>query len=51
MIIHVVKPGDSLYTLAKQYGISLNDILQVNKLSDPNILTVGQSVIIPQQRA
>lgn len=47
MQIHVVKQGDSLWTIAHQYGISTNQIATANQLENPNALVVGQSLVIP----
>ncbi|MBR6768744.1 MAG: LysM peptidoglycan-binding domain-containing protein [Clostridia bacterium] len=46
MIIHVVKPNDTVYEIAKQYGISPEWIIQNNSLTDPNRLVVGQTLVI-----
>lgn len=51
LIIHVVKPGESIYSIARQYGVSPNKIIQDNELTNPNQLVVGQTlVIIPEDR-
>ena len=39
---YTVKPGDTLSKIAKQSGRSINDLIKVNKLSDPDKLQVGQ---------
>jgi LasA protease len=44
---HVVQAGDTLGTIAQQYGVSLDALMQANGLSDPNLLSVGQSLTIP----
>ncbi len=46
MQIYVVKPGDSLYSIAKMFGISLHMIMETNGLERPNDLVVGQSILI-----
>ena len=46
MDIHVVRPGDTLYTVALQYGISLSQLLNDNQLPDPSRLVVGQTLVI-----
>ncbi|OGO76695.1 MAG: spore gernimation protein [Clostridiales bacterium GWB2_37_7] len=48
MIIHVVKPGESLYSIANFYGASSNRIASENELTDPNKLVVGQSLVITE---
>lgn len=46
MEIHVVQPGDSLYSIAQQYGVSMGRLIQDNQLSNPSRLVVGQTVVI-----
>lgn len=46
MNIHVVQPGDNLNSIASQYNISVNRIIQDNGLENPNTLVVGQSIVI-----
>ena len=38
---YVVKPGDSLYSISKNFGISVSDIISDNSLGS-NILRIGQ---------
>ncbi len=44
---YVVRSGDSIGSIAKQYGISRSEIVDLNKLSDPNKLRVGQKLMLP----
>jgi LysM repeat protein len=46
-LMHVVKAGETLGSLAEFYEVSLEDIMTINGLSDPNVLSVGQELIIP----
>lgn len=57
MIIYVVKRGDTLYSIAKEYGVSFVQLAQENEISDPEHLVVGQTIVIlnsplaaPQQK-
>lgn len=45
-IKYTVKPGDSLYALARRYGITVDDIKKFNNLTSNNLL-VGQELKIP----
>ena len=45
-IIYTVKSGDNLYSIARKYGISVNDIMNFNNLSS-NLLSIGQTLKIP----
>ncbi len=44
--IHTVRKGDTLYSLAKKYNISVPQIIQVNKIKD-NTIYLGQELAIP----
>lgn len=46
MIIHVVQPGDTVWSLARRYGTSASRIISDNGLSDPRNLPIGQSLVI-----
>lgn len=46
MDIHVVRPGDTLYRLARQYGVPMDRLLHDNQLPDPSQLVVGQTIVI-----
>ena len=45
-IEYTVKKGDSLYSIARTYGISVNDIMSFNNLKT-NLLSIGQMIKIP----
>lgn len=45
-ISYVVKRGDSLYSIARQYGVNVNDLMKVNNLTS-DLLSIGQIINIP----
>lgn len=45
-ITYVVKPGDNLYNIAKQYNTSVSEIVSLNSLPNNN-LNIGQQLLIP----
>ena len=47
MRIFVVSKGDSLYSIARKFGVSPTELSYINALSDPNRLTIGQTLVIP----
>lgn len=51
MIIHVVKPGDTVYTLARMYGTTPLKIIEDNELADPSELVIGQTLVIVKDGA
>ncbi len=47
--LHVVQAGDTLGILSLQYGVTIDEIMQANEMANPNVLFVGQQLIIPNQ--
>jgi spore germination protein len=47
MEIYVVQPGDSLFTIARKYNITVDAIQNLNRLPNPDQLVVGQTLLIP----
>ncbi len=45
--IHVLKKGETLYSLARQYGVTPDAIASANGIDDPRRLKVGQKLVIP----
>lgn len=51
MKIHIVKKGDSLYSLSKKYDVSLEELIAMNpQLKDPNQLDVGMKIKVPSSK-
>ena len=46
MVIHVVKPGDTLYSLSLEYGVAMSLIAIDNGLEAPQQLVPGQALVI-----
>ena len=44
---YTVQPGDTLSGIAAKTGVSIDDIITANNLSDSNVISVGQELIIP----
>jgi LysM repeat protein len=47
--LYPVAPGDTLWSLSRRFGVSLETMLSLNGEVDPNRLRVGQLVTIPGQ--
>ena len=48
-IYHILKPGETIYSLSKSYGVSENEILQSNQGIDINKLSVGTEIAVPKR--
>ncbi len=44
---HIVRSGDTLIGIAQAYGTSLDALLAINDLLDPNTLEIGQVIGLP----
>lgn len=49
IITHKVQRGDSLYVLARRYGVSIEAIMDANDLTD-EIIIIGRQLTIPRRR-
>ncbi|MDX1687719.1 MAG: LysM domain-containing protein [Candidatus Promineifilaceae bacterium] len=46
---HVVQPGENLYRIGLQYGISWVVLAEANNITNPNRIVVGQELTIPSE--
>jgi murein DD-endopeptidase MepM/ murein hydrolase activator NlpD len=46
---HKVKSGESLEKIARNYGVSVQELIKANKNINPNRLKVGENLCIPQK--
>jgi murein DD-endopeptidase MepM/ murein hydrolase activator NlpD len=45
--IYIVQEGDTLWSIALRFGVSLDELARVNGLTDPSQLAIGAQLIIP----
>lgn len=44
---HVVEPGDTLFTIALEYGVSMDAIIEANNIVNPRVIRLGRTLLIP----
>lgn len=44
---HIVQPDQTLREIGELYGISWEELAEINNLPNPNLLQVGQTLIVP----
>jgi murein DD-endopeptidase MepM/ murein hydrolase activator NlpD len=44
---YIVQPGDTLLTIASRFGVSVDDIVTVNQIQDQNLISPGDTLLIP----
>ena len=47
--LYIVKSGDTVHQIARRYSTPADDIIFANQLQDPNVLSVGQALVIPSR--
>ena len=48
VIMYIVKKGDTLWNIAKEFGSTVEDIVRVNGIEDENKISVGQKIFVPR---
>lgn len=47
--LHTVRSQDSIYSLARQYGVTVQSLVDANPNVDPDDLPVGEQICIPER--
>ena len=48
IVMYIVKKGDTLWKIAKQFGSTVDDIARTNGIEDVNMIMPGQKLYIPR---
>ena len=51
MNFYIVRKGDSLYSIARRFGTTVEELAYINQISDPSRLTVGRVLVLPSSEA
>jgi LysM repeat protein len=46
-VTYTVRPGDNLYRISLRFGVPLQRLIDVNRIVNPNLIFVGQVLVIP----
>ena len=50
MKVITIRPGDTLYQLGREYGLTVDQLVAANGIDPHKYLVVGDSLIIPAPR-
>ncbi|MBT2678002.1 LysM peptidoglycan-binding domain-containing protein [Bacillus sp. ISL-35] len=50
MAVHIVKPGENLWSISKLYGVTIQNIVEVNGLPSANVIVPGLNLYIPDRQ-
>jgi LysM repeat protein len=45
--VHRVRRGEMLRDIARQYGCTVDELIRLNQIDDPDLIKVGQEILIP----
>lgn len=45
--VYIVQEGDNLWDIAQRFGVSVDDLTQVNHITDPSRIKAGDRLVIP----
>jgi LysM repeat protein len=45
--VHIVQRGETLYSIARHYGVSVGAICAANSIANPRLIRAGQRLVIP----
>lgn len=47
--VYIVQPGDTMFTIARRFGVSLDTLIAINpQIPDPSRIFPGQTICIPE---
>ena len=46
--LYYVQPGDTLYGIAKRFGVTVEDLTKANVICNPNLIFIDEPLVIPQ---
>ena len=47
--LHKVQPGDTLYRISRQYGITVEELCRLNNISPNDVIKTGQRLFVPSR--
>lgn len=48
-MVYVVQPGDTLFDIARRFGVTVDELAKLNNISNPNVIYPGQELKIPKR--
>ncbi|SFM48118.1 penicillin-insensitive murein endopeptidase [Thermodesulforhabdus norvegica] len=46
--VHIVRPGDTLWNIARMYTVSIEDLVQANGIGAKSVIKPGMKIVIPR---
>ena len=49
LVIYSVQHNDSLWKIAKKFNTTIEDIVELNEIDNPDVLQIGRKLLIPKK--
>lgn len=46
-LLYTIEQGDTLYSISRQFGVSVDTLIEVNNISNPDVIRAGDTLVIP----
>ena len=46
-LLYTIEEGDTLYSISRQFGVSVDTLIEVNNISNPDVIRAGDTLVIP----
>lgn len=47
IVVYVIQEEDSIFNVAQKFNVSIDAIMKVNKIDDPDLIYPGQKILVP----
>ena len=49
--IYVVQPGDNLYSISEEFGVTVDELMELNDIDAPDLIYPGETIAIDEEAA
>lgn len=46
-LAYTIQDGDTLYSISRQFGVAVDVLIEVNNISNPDVIRAGDTLVIP----
>ena len=46
-LVYTIEQGDTLYSIARQFGVSVDALIELNNIANPDVIRAGDELFIP----
>ncbi len=46
-LVYTIEQGDTLYSIARQFGVSVDALIEINNIANPDVIRAGDELFIP----